>query len=129
MKKLLLLLLIAASCSGGDVPLTPEEQAAEQARLCYDSLYHGHATYFLSHRLNVDSMPQSYQQQLIEAYDYYVQRMERRHQGVCGVTVSHTQRDNEQAMVQVFLQLAFADSTTERIVVPMVERDGQWMMK
>ena len=29
----------------------------------------------------------------------------------------------------VLLMLCYGDSTTEEVVVPMVERDGRWMMK
>jgi hypothetical protein len=27
------------------------------------------------------------------------------------------------------LMLCYGDSTTEEVVVPMIERDGRWMMK
>ena len=37
--------------------------------------------------------------------------------------------DSTQQYVQVFLNLNYADSTQEEIVVAMVERAGEWKMK
>ena len=37
--------------------------------------------------------------------------------------------DTLQKYTNVFMMLCFGDSTNEEIVVPMVERDGRWMMK
>ena len=37
--------------------------------------------------------------------------------------------DQWQQVVYAFLLLQFRDSTQEEIVVPMVERDGEWVLK
>jgi len=37
--------------------------------------------------------------------------------------------DSLPQLMQVFMTVSYSDSTYEEIVVPMVERDGKWLMK
>jgi hypothetical protein len=51
------------------------------------------------------------------------------HRGISEVRVVIAKTDTLQKYTNVFMMLCFGDSTNEEIVVPMVERDGRWMMK
>ena len=53
------------------------------------------------------------------------------HGGISEVRISPNvgRRDTTLQLTYAFLLLCFADSTQEEIVVPMVEKDGQWYMK
>ena len=48
---------------------------------------------------------------------------------IASVKASRAINDNSLQLMQVFLLVSYADSTQEEIVVPMVEREGEWKMK
>ncbi|MBR1415872.1 MAG: hypothetical protein IJ570_08435 [Prevotella sp.] len=123
------LLCVGMACCGQQAPLTPEEQASQAAKRCYEALYNGHPEAFLNGRLQASAMPQSYRQQQLDVYRQHAAQMEKQHSGVRRIDVSRAAMDSTLNVMQVFLQLAFGDNTMEEIVVPMVEHEGQWMMK
>ena len=45
------------------------------------------------------------------------------------VDVAKASADTANHVANVFLNIAYGDSTTEEVVVPMVLVDGNWMMK
>ena len=51
------------------------------------------------------------------------------HKGICSVTAGRAVADTVDHIIQVFLMINYADSVQEEIVVPMVERGGEWKMK
>ncbi|SHM81728.1 hypothetical protein SAMN04488494_2703 [Xylanibacter ruminicola] len=128
MRKLvyLILIVIVVACSTG---VSREEQAALAAKGYYTHLVQGEYEQFLEGRFMADSLPADYRSQLIEGYKQFVaQQMEAR-KGIQEVTVSRAYTDSLAGYTNVLLMLCYGDSTTEEVVVPMVERNGRWMMK
>ena len=128
MRKLvyLILIVIVVACSTG---VSREEQAALAAKGYYTHLVQGEYEQFIEGRLMADSLPADYRSQLIEGYKQFVaQQMEAR-KGIQEVSVSRAYTDSLAGYTNVLLILCYGDSTTEEVVVPMVERNGRWMMK
>ena len=128
MRKLvyLILVVIVVACSTG---VSREEQAALAAKGYYTHLVQGEYEQFLEGRFMADSLPADYRSQLIEGYKQFVaQQMEAR-KGIQEVSVSRAYTDSLAGYTNVLLMLCYGDSTTEEVVVPMVERNGRWMMK
>ena len=128
MRKLvyLILIVIVVACSTG---VSREEQAALAAKGYYTHLVQGEYEQFVEGRFMADSLPADYRSQLIEGYKQFVaQQMEAR-KGIQEVSVSRAYTDSLADYTNVLLMLCYGDSTTEEVVVPMVERNGRWMMK
>ena len=119
--------LVACSSS------SPEEQAAESAKAYYDLLVEGDAVRFLENKLGVDTLPADYGEQLLAAVCQYQADIQKKHGGLREVRIADNpgQCDTLQGtpLVHAFLLLCYADSTQEEVTVPMVEREGQWLMK
>ena len=123
---LILNLIALCACSS-----TPEEQAARAARDYYQCLIDDRPEEFLQGKANADSLPDSYRAQLLKAINQYRAEMLDKHNGLNEVQVSDNvaRRDTSLNLTYAFLLLCYGDSTEEEITVPMVERDGQWLMK
>jgi hypothetical protein len=121
--------LLLAACGSDKGPMTDEQRASAVAKSCYEALYDDVARLFLDGRIHAAEMPQSYREQLLEAYHQHVKQVNSEHQGVEKVEVSKAERDTTLQLIQVFLVLSYGDGTREEIVVPMVEHKGRWLMK
>ena len=123
------LLCSFVSCSGA----SPEEEASKAAKEYYDLLAEGDAVRFLENKAGVDSMPADYGEQLLAAVCQYQADIQKKHGGLREVRIADNpgQCDTLQGtpLVHAFLLLCYADSTQEEVSVPMVEREGQWLMK
>ena len=128
MRKLvyLILIVILVACSTG---VSREEQAALAAKGYYTHLVQGEYEQFVEGRFMADSLPADYRSQLIEGYKQFVAQQLEARKGIQEVTVSRAYTDSLAGYTNVLLMLCYGDSTTEEVVVPMVERDGRWMMK
>ena len=136
--------LILYSCTS---PLPPEQQAAQAARDCYQHLVDNQPIEFLEGKAGIDSLPNAYVEQLLQATRVYLDDIADRHGGLREVRISDnvgrrdtlpgihtpgakpTSPQTRTPLVYAFLLLCYGDSTQEEIVVPMVEQDGQWLMK
>ena len=128
MRKLvyLILIVIVVACSTG---VSREEQAALAAKGYYTHLVQGEYEQFVEGRFMADSLPADYRSQLIEGYKQFVAQQLEDRKGIQEVSVSRAYTDSLAGYTNVLLMLCYGDSTTEEVVVPMVERDGRWMMK
>ena len=129
MKKLAFLVLLAclvlgAACSSP----SKEELASLAAKGYYQHLIEGDYNHFLEGRELADSLPDDYRTQLIDGYHQFMAQQQARG-GITEVRVSRAYTDSTQQYTSVMLMLCYGDSTTEEVVVPMVERNGRWMMK
>ena len=95
----------------------------------YQHLVAGEYEQFVEGRLMADSLPADYRSQLIEGYKQFVAQQLEVRKGIQEVTVSRAYTDSLADYTNVLLMLCYGDSTTEEVAVPMVERDGRWMMK
>ena len=119
--------LIGLMSSCKQVP--PEQQAMEAAQSFYEQLLDGNYEKFLAGRAHMDSIPDSYREQLLVAYKQFVIMQKEAHQGIMGIEASRAQMDSTLHLMQVFMIVNYADSTQEEIVVPMVEQNGEWKIK
>ena len=117
--------VLAVGCS----KVSPEQAASLAAEGYYGHLARGEYRQFFEGRVGADSLPADYREQLLAGYEQFAAQQQRAHQGIHRVSVSNAQRDTLTGTVNVFLILAYGDSISEEIVVPMVERGGRWLMK
>ncbi|MBR1546684.1 MAG: hypothetical protein IJ633_07840 [Prevotella sp.] len=115
------------SCSHQEPTL--EELAGKAAKEYYDHLLAGDYEAFLQGKADSDSLPSDYRQELLHAYEHFMQEQEKSHGGIVGVALTNARKDSLQQVMQAFLLLTFKDSVKEEIVIPMVLRDGQWKMR
>ena len=120
------MLVIACGSKGGD---NPSEMAGRTAKLYYENLLHGRYDVFVDGFYRPDSIPSSYRSQLIDNARMYVAQMNDDHHGLARVDLIHATADTARNEGRAFLLLCFADSTREEVVVPMVEHNGNWMLK
>ena len=127
MRKLIsiVVLVIVAACS---TP-TKEELASLAAKGYYQHLIDGDYDHFLEGRVMADSLPDDYRSQLIDGYAQFLAQQQKARGGISEVRVSRAFTDSTQQYTSVLLVLCYGDSTTEEVVVPMVEHNGRWMMK
>ena len=118
-------LVIVAACS---TP-TKEELASLAAKGYYQHLIDGDYDHFLEGRVMADSLPDDYRSQLIDGYAQFLAQQQKARGGISEVRVSRAFTDSTQQYTSVLLVLCYGDSTTEEVVVPMVEHNGRWMMK
>ena len=83
---------------------------------------------YIAHRL-ADSLPDDYRSQLIDGYAQFLAQQQKARGGINEVRVSRAFTDSTQQYTSVLLVLCYGDSTTEEVIVPMVEHNGRWMMK
>ena len=125
----LFFLLVLVSCNS----TSPEQQAAESAKVCYDLLVEGDAVRFLECKAGVDSMSADYVEQLLVSVRQYQHDIEKKHGGLREVRIAENpgrcDTFSTGSLVHAFLILGYADSTQEEICVPMVDHNGQWLMK
>ncbi|MGN1376513.1 MAG: hypothetical protein ACI4V5_08155 [Prevotella sp.] len=130
---LLFLLFFVFSCSE-----TPRnDMALRTAKEYYDSLFAGHASYFVKGTYLPDSIPAGYMEQLIANAKMFKARQDEEHLGVTEVRMVNCVTDtvpvpngNEKVVTaNAFLMLCYGDSLKEEIVVPMIEHKGRWLMR
>ena len=115
---------IFTSCSSP----SKEELASLAAKGYYQHLIEGDYAHFLEGREFADCLPDDYRSQLIDGYSQFMAQQQSRG-GINEVRISRAYTDSTQQYTNVLLMLCYGDSTTEEVVVPMVERNGRWMMK
>ena len=130
MRKLVYLVLLVflvqwAACSSP----TKEELASLAAKGYYQHLIEGDYERFLEGRVMADSLPNDYRSQLIDGYSQFLAQQVKARGGINEVRISRAYTDSTQQYTSVLLMLCYGDSTSEEVVVPMVERNGRWMMK
>ena len=120
------LVFLGAACSSTP---TREELAGLAAKGYYQHLVAGEYEQFVEGRLMADSLPADYRSQLIEGYKQFVAQQLEARKGIQEVSVSRAYTDSLADYTNVLLMLCYGDSTTEEVVVPMVEHNGRWRMK
>ena len=130
MRKLVYLVLLVflaqwAACSSP----TREELASLAAKGYYQHLIEGDFDHFLEGRVMADSLPDDYRSQLIDGYSQFLAQQVKARGGINEVHISRAFTDSTQQYTSVLLMLCYGDSTSEEVIVPMVEHNGRWMMK
>ena len=128
MKKLLYLfvaMVIVACTSSPD----ESEVAARAAKEYYGYLLQGNIASFVDGHYRPDSIPDTYREQLIANTKMYVNQQNEEHRGIKDIRIVDAKTDMQKHAANVFLVLSFGDSTSEEIVVPMVESGGVWYLR
>lgn len=108
--------------------LTREERRARKAAVkYYEWLQRGRTEKFVSHIAYADAMSDGYRGEMNDLMAEHLEKLRELHGGLSGVKAVGQVVEDDQA--QVFLQLSFADSTSEEVGLPMVKVDGEWLMQ
>ena len=128
MKKLLYLFvaMVFVACTSS---LDEGEVAARAAKEYYGYLLQGDIASFVDGHYRPDSIPDTYREQLITNTKMYVNQQNEEHRGIKDIRIVDTKTDMQKHAANVFLVLSFGDSTSEEIVVPMVESGGVWYLR
>lgn len=114
------------SCRGNK---TVDFAAANAAKDYYDQLIKEKYDAFVDGMNMPERIPDSYRQQLEDNTRMFVDELQKAHGGLREVRVVNCVNDSIDVSAHAFLMLCFGDSTIEEVVVPMVKRDGRWLMK
>lgn len=128
MKKLLYLFvaMVIVACTSS---LDEGEVAARAAKEYYDYLIQGNIASFVDGHYRPDSIPDTYREQLITNTKMYMNQQNEEHRGIKDIRIVDAKIDMQKHAANVFLVLSFGDSTSEEIVVPMVESGGVWYLR
>ena len=128
MKKLLYLFvaMVIVACT---YSLDQGEVAARAAKEYYGYLLQGNIASFVDGHYRPDSIPDTYREQLIANTKMYVNQQNEEHHGIKDIRIVDAKTDMQKHAANVFLVLSFGDSTSEEIVVPMVESGGVWYLR
>ncbi len=114
MRKLLYIALLIAVAACTSKGVDQGEVAARAAKEYYGYLLQGNIASFVDGHYRPDSIPDTYREQLI---------------GIKDIRIVDAKTDMQKHAANVFLVLSFGDSTSEEIVVPMVESGGVWYLR
>lgn len=136
MRGLFLFILVVLGFVACKKDASPEEVALQVAKTYYDQLLEGDAESFVDGMdLHGDIYP-SYREQLIANARMFVHQQETEHNGIKEVrpmraTVDTIMRADTiyRLEANTFLLLCFGDSLEEEVVVPLVRRNGIWLMR
>lgn len=106
-----------------------EDVAGQTAKTYFEMLLRGEYDMYVDGTYRPDSIPDGYRQQLVANAKMYVGQLKEQHQGVKQVKVMSSRIDTAKHVGNVYLLLAFGDSTREEIVIPMVYQNGVWYMR
>ncbi len=117
----LLTMVMTLSCS------TDSERVRRAAEKDYEYLKKGKYERFVGEIAYVDSMSEDYRSQMVDLVHEYTESLNRQHGGFADITATSDTIFGDQA--HVFLQITFADSTSEEMGVPMVRVGDEWKMQ
>ena len=121
----LFIIIVAAmmmSCSGDD-----HSRVRDAAEKCYKYLQKGKYEKFVDEIAYADSMSEDYRIQMVDLIKEYAASEENRHGKL--IKVEATGDTIMDALAHVYLQISYADNTSEEVGVPMVKVDGDWKMQ
>ena len=107
----------------------PSYFAGIAAKGYYDLLLKGKYQDFVDGYHYPNRLPDGYRKQLVLNAQMFVEQQQEAHQGMKEVEVLNAKADTVHHVADVFLQVAYCDSSKEQIVVPMVEVKGKWKMR
>lgn len=107
----------------------PAKLAGRTAKLYYDALLDGKYEDFVAGIDHHVSGQENYELQLKANARMFVDQQKAAHQGIASFEVDRVQYSDTAHAANIFMQIHYADSTREQVVVPMVERHGVWLMR
>lgn len=107
----------------------PSYFAGIAAKGYYDLLLEGKYEEYVAGFNQPYRIPKGYHDQLLLNAQMYVEQQQDEHKGMSKVDILSAKADTARHVADVFLQIAYGDSTKEQIIVPMVEVKGEWKMR
>lgn len=121
--------ILMMSC-GNEKKVDPDCSAAsEAAEQYYRYLVDGNNADFVSSFVGKDSLPPDYRAALDSNANDFMDVMKERHGGITDVKVCSASKDSINKTINVFLTVCYGDSTSEKVVVPMIKDNDKWLMK
>ena len=118
-------LMMMAACSGG---ISREQRRVRNAaERCYEYLQEEKYEKFVGQIAYADSMSEDYRAQMVDLIKEFAATEKQRHGKLTDIRVTGDTIIGEQA--HVYLQVSYADSTSEEIGVPMVKVGKKWKMQ
>ena len=121
--------LFIVSCGSSDDKDPECEAASEAAKEYYTLLVEGRCDEFVQGFERINTFPEDYHKAFGKNAEDFVDVQKERYGGITAVDVSTAERDSVNKTINVFLTLNYGDSTTTRVVVPMVKNNDKWLMK
>ncbi len=123
---LLLALVSLSSC--WDDRNNVHEEVRRIALEGFECMIQGDVDGWLAMVADYDSLPDGYRTQLRDAMLQHVDKEMKAHGGLASVEVTG---DNiiDSITAEVYVQLMYADSVSERIHLPMIRRKGVWYIR
>lgn len=104
------------------------DNAAEAVAKAYcDYLLRGQYRDYVMGRVDYDSLPSSYVEQLVANVKMMVRKQQRRHGGVKEIETEHADVDGDQALA--YLLFHYDDGITKRVMVPLMRKGGLWYLR
>jgi len=119
---ILFALAMMMACSGDD-----HSRVRKAAEKCYKYLQKGKYDKFVDEIAYADAMSDDYRSQMVDLIKDYAASQELQHGKIIDVEATNDTIMDVQA--HVYLQIQFADSTSEEVGVPMVKVGKHWKMQ
>lgn len=103
--------------------------AGDAAKNAYDLLLQGKYDDFVGECDRTQKLPQGYREQLVLNARMFAEQQKKEHGGMCRIGILSSCADTAKHVAQVYLSVVYGDSTKEQILVPMVEKDGKWLLR
>ena len=107
----------------------PSYFAGIAAKGYYDLLLEGKYEEYVAGFNQPYRIPKGYHDQLLLNAQMYVEQQQDEHKGMSKVDILSAKADTARHVADVFLRIAYGDSTKEQIIVPMIEVNGEWRMR
>lgn len=121
-----LLSFFFASCKK---EINPLDLASQAAMVYYENLIHGDVEQFVDGSAQIDSISDDYRQRQISNVRMYMDQIKQAHGGLLRVELDTAMNSIEPDAADVLLRFHYNDSTSERVLVPMVCKKGLWLLR
>ena len=122
---LILGIVIMSSCSRK----REEDKASIAAKDYYEMLIAGQYDKFVASSINTDNIPKEYREQLVTNVKQFVAVQKNERGGIREVRIVNSSYNKKKDSADVLLVLSYKDRVNEEIVVPMIKKNGKWMMR
>lgn len=129
MKKLLYIFVALLAVSACQKAQDPKEVVAKVAQTYYDSLLAGNVKYYVEGTFMTDSIPAGYKEELETNMKMFIGQQQAEHQGISSAKVTDVSVDTATNTANVYMTLTYGDSTSEEVLVPMVEKNNVWYLR
>lgn len=103
--------------------------AALAAKNSYEDLLQGKVEQWVDAHHFADSIPPAYRAQMLDLARMHRAELQQEHGGLRVISIDTCQVDSARNVANAVLAFHFADSTVERVAVPMVMHRSMWLLR